>query len=230
MRKVLGVFTHPDDEVIFGWPFFQDKRLERYLIMCSWEAPKPRGGGDLHFERRKNAIADLCHSEGITLRQLDMSKDFHHFGYQTAARQLQFAIEIAIAEIHPDIIGTHSPYGEYGHPSHKMCFQIVLHTPGVNNIWVTDCVRRYMYYHFDGKIPEHWKKYIYTEENHRGEIYCCRDFVERARYIYEKRWKCPNFFVNPTKKVALYEIGLEQIKELRKLCKNPEEWCSIPKV
>ena len=27
--KVLMVFAHPDDEIIFGWPIFQDPTIEK---------------------------------------------------------------------------------------------------------------------------------------------------------------------------------------------------------
>ena len=33
--KVLMVFAHPDDEIIFGWPIFQDSTIEKELIMVT---------------------------------------------------------------------------------------------------------------------------------------------------------------------------------------------------
>ena len=33
--KVLMVFAHPDDEIIFGWPIFQDPTIEKELIMVT---------------------------------------------------------------------------------------------------------------------------------------------------------------------------------------------------
>ena len=33
--KVVMVLAHPDDEIIFGWPIFQDDDYEKEIIMCS---------------------------------------------------------------------------------------------------------------------------------------------------------------------------------------------------
>ena len=32
--KVVMVMAHPDDEIIFGWPIFQDDDYEKEIIMC----------------------------------------------------------------------------------------------------------------------------------------------------------------------------------------------------
>ena len=39
--KVLMVFAHPDDEIIFGWPIFQDPTIEKELIMVKSDFNNP---------------------------------------------------------------------------------------------------------------------------------------------------------------------------------------------
>ena len=39
--KVLMVFAHPDDEIIFGWPIFQDPTIEKELVMVTSDFNNP---------------------------------------------------------------------------------------------------------------------------------------------------------------------------------------------
>ena len=56
-KKVLMVMAHPDDEIIFGWSIFQDKSIEKKLLICS---------SDFHNKERewckyrKDALFEIC--------------------------------------------------------------------------------------------------------------------------------------------------------------------------
>lgn len=138
-KKVLGIFAHPDDECIFGWPVFQDKTIDRYLFVCCDDSERD---GD----RRRQALQQVCQKEGIKLvKCLSFPNNF----YQTQTRgkypvlmdyvtELQAALARHLPEIKPDFVFTHNPWGEYGHGTHRFVFDIVVRFIQVVPIIFTD--------------------------------------------------------------------------------------------
>ena len=50
--KVLGIFCHPDDEILAGWPIFQSNEYEKYLMICCSDKERNR-------PNRKRALQEV---------------------------------------------------------------------------------------------------------------------------------------------------------------------------
>lgn len=117
------VMAHPDDEIIFGWPIFQDKFLKKELILCSSDANNPEREWCSH---RKKVTEKICNKLEIPLTVLDYPSEFYRYETrQETMSRVQDHIVDTIESKEFDYIFTHNVYGEYGHIDHKMVFDIV---------------------------------------------------------------------------------------------------------
>lgn len=143
MKKVLGIFCHPDDEVLQGWPIFQRDDVEKHLlILCDDVARKGIG--------RVKALLEVCEAGNINLvGALPHDNNFYSLPTRRAEYTLGIAIEninlaitTAIEDIQPDLVFTHNPVGEYGHGSHRLCWELVSQHPKVKDLIFTDMCER----------------------------------------------------------------------------------------
>jgi len=138
-KKVLGIFCHPDDEILFGWPIFQSDQYEKYLLVIC----------DDHTRRgacRKQALELVCQKENIQLLGC-LSEDNNFYALPTrnasyllshAINNINIWIDKIISEGNFDYIFTHNPVGEYGHGSHRLLFELVSQHEKVENLLITD--------------------------------------------------------------------------------------------
>lgn len=139
MKKVLGIFCHPDDEILFGWPIFQNKDYERHLIICCDDSTRNRPG-------RLRALQKVCQQEGIYLVDyLSEDNDFYalptrraNYLLTDATDKIVKTLNRNILSLNPDYIFTHNPVGEYGHGSHRLLFELVSQSEMVRNLLITD--------------------------------------------------------------------------------------------
>jgi len=126
--KVLGVFAHPDDETIFGWPIFQDASIDRHLIIC---VDTYQNYGTVKVE----AIEKVCKMEGIKLewvghndgRHYRMIRDENNPTSPVGAIEVLTSNIIKTAKrIKPDYIFTHNFWGDNGNSEHKLVSEIVI--------------------------------------------------------------------------------------------------------
>ena len=66
--KVVMVLAHPDDEIIFGWPIFQDDDYEKEIIMCSTDFNNPVRQ---EYAHRKLLLQEVCDKYEIPLTCFD---------------------------------------------------------------------------------------------------------------------------------------------------------------
>lgn len=138
-KKVLGIFCHPDDEILFGWPVFQSDEFEKHLMICCDDIVR-KG------QRRFNALVEVCKQENIKLEAiLAESNNFYslptrraEYLLTDAVLKIESILEDIIEKIKPDFIFTHNPMGEYGHGSHRLLFEIVSQFAAVHNLLITD--------------------------------------------------------------------------------------------
>lgn len=188
-KKVLGIFCHCDDEVLFGWPIFQSDEYEKYLIICCDDMHRNRPG-------RKAALQEVCKQENINLVYcLSEHNDFYALPTRRADYLLTDAIADinawlgkAITNINPDYIFTHNPIGEYGHGSHRLLFEIVSQHPKVKNLIITDICQESN--HRSSKfIPDIFRDVYYRVKlapSFRAVQMLNISFYQRCKAIYDK--------------------------------------------
>lgn len=201
--KILGVFCHCDDEVLFGWPIFQSDEYEKHLMICCSDAERNR-------PNRKRALEEVCKQENINLIYcLDEPNDFYALPTRRAdylltdsVRNIETWLSSAITKIKPDYIMTHSVVGEYGHGSHRLLFEICSQHSKVNNVIITDICEKSNHRSHD-EIPISVRLAYYNNvcEEHSLDI----GFYKRCKAIYDKHnaW---TWCYEPVEKCYTYTI------------------------
>ena len=184
--KVLCVFAHPDDEVLFGFPVLQEKSLDRHLIILT-------SGHERHGDKPIKALKEICSNEGINFYEVaGLSNQFYRLPYRyddfvlsNAAKMVNDIVDKAIAEIRPDFIMTHNPMGEYGHGDHKLCFELIATNPNVKNLIITDTALKDIHISYD-KVPKVYQQNYYRKENYYMTSQIDMDFFNRCLEVYKK--------------------------------------------
>lgn len=187
MKKVLGIFCHPDDEVLFGWPIFQSNEYEKHLITCCDDYGR-RGA------IRLACLEQVCKQENIHL--VDILQEDNNF-YALPTRRAEYLLTDAIDRIvktlnrnilclNPDYIFTHNPVGEYGHGSHRLLFELVSQSEMVKNLLITDICQE-SNHRSSKKIPQIIRDVYYKKlfkQSFNIEILNI-DFYNRCKAIYD---------------------------------------------
>ena len=117
-KKILMVVAHADDEIIIGWPIFQDKTIEKHILLLSTdENNKDR----TWCNKRGLILKDICQYYNIGFTSFPLPSGF----YKTPTRNAPFILNdiynMTIDKINEikktfdfDYIFTHNPHGEYG--------------------------------------------------------------------------------------------------------------------
>jgi len=186
MKKVLGIFCHPDDEVLFGWPIFQGNEFEKHLIICCDDSTRNR-------PERKKALQEICQQENINLVSC-LSEDNNFYTLPTrradylltdAINHIRVQIEKAIIKVNPDFIFTHNPLGEYGHGSHRLLFEIVSQNEKVKNLLITDICKE-SNHRSSKEIPKIIQDAYYNQAKRVSPQEMDEAFYMRCRSIYNK--------------------------------------------
>lgn len=122
-KKVLMVFSHPDDEIICGFPVLQDRNIEKKILICSSDLNNPERSWCSH---RKIPLSEMCKDLGIVHKCLDYNSEFYRM--DTRQSKLSAMMKHVSEEIDGfdyDYIFTHNVIGEYGHIDHQLIHQVV---------------------------------------------------------------------------------------------------------
>lgn len=178
--KILSIFAHREDHVVFGWPILQgqDENIKKYHLVCV----------DEHCETVKNS----CLVEGINYvgncglkngfakphRNILKNKFLpNNYDY------LRDEINAAIIKVKPDVLFTHNPMGEYGHYDHRMVFEVVCNEFNDLPIIITDITAKSSYYKHHRNIPQTFQ-HLYNEkiDTVKPDI----QYYERNKQYFEK--------------------------------------------
>ena len=110
--------AHPDDCVIFGWPIVkQYKHLDWTILYMTYDRGTPRGNEIAQFWKDENVSVDFC---GIEDNETDLiQKQIVSFDKDKVKQIIQNKVKQF------DVVVTHGQDGEYGHPHHIFCHNII---------------------------------------------------------------------------------------------------------
>ena len=110
--KNVMVVAHPDDETLWGWRAFESNS---WLVVCVTDCGQAR---KLKFQQAVKGFGAI----GICLGLPDIAtRDFNPDEREFLIRELTSLIQRDSVEI----VVTHGPEGEYGHPIHKSISEVV---------------------------------------------------------------------------------------------------------
>ena len=221
--RVLSIWAHCDDELIFGWPLLQNEVIENHLLLCCHQDHR----GD---DRRLRGMKQVCEQEGIHfVDNLGLPNNFFnekHIPYETAASRIKIGIHDAIEKVQPDFVFGHNPIGEYGHGAHRMLFKLTFEHPSVERWVTTSTTHRSKGYHSDGTFHQFWMDNLYAEGNYIEEAELEQDFIDRTKKVYDDL-NGPAWFIFPKKKTSIYTLVGEELKSVRERVPDeamPKHW------
>jgi LmbE family N-acetylglucosaminyl deacetylase len=201
--KVVMVLAHPDDEIIFGWPIFQDDDYEKEIIMCSSDFNNP---ARQQYAHRKFLLQEVCEKYNIPLTCFDYPSEFYKLETRgTTLEDMQNTIVDCVNSKECDYVFTHNPMGEYGMIDHKMLFEL-MYTRVDKPLLITDLLQYETHWPSHHKIPRRIEMDFY-----KHKLFDCELNVEMYTDIYNiynkgnawTYWRTPE---TETKKCSLYKI------------------------
>lgn len=206
--KVLGVFAHPDDELLWGFPMMQYDDFDRYLMTVS----DNHNGYGAHA---KQALEEVCRAARIKLVECSgLPSEYYRIATRHKPTTLMLDVVPTILsrlrrvldEVKPDRIITHNPFGEYGHGDHRLLFNVVSMLPetdGVEIVFTDACQLNKTHLSFEN-IPRRVREAYYR--NCLDECKLAMNWFEPLREIYKSHdaWSWTGH--DEVKKVRLYKI------------------------
>lgn len=132
MTKCLLVYSHCDDELLWGHPWLLDRSLDRRVLICCSDRDNPERQS---YRRGEEALAAVCADVGVSEYRV-MSRYFSEFyrlrtrGHGTGPLLKEWwqHTQENIFEMADgcDFVVTHNPWGEYGHMDHVLVRRAVV--------------------------------------------------------------------------------------------------------
>lgn len=160
-KKILMVMAHCDDEIICGWPIFQEKSLKKKILIASSDLENKERVWCSH---RKFVFREVCKSYNISQKCLNFDSCF-----SMNTKNISFIKNSILDEIDKnefDFIFTHNYFGEYLHPDHIFLFDLISNNfkskTIISDIDYTHIKDRYKI--FDKSIVKKFKKNFFKKK------------------------------------------------------------------
>jgi LmbE family N-acetylglucosaminyl deacetylase len=171
-KKILMVLAHCDDEIICGWPIFQNFNINKKIIIASSDFKNPNR---IWCSNRKFIFREVCRQYKIESFCLDYDSEFSTC--QNDLTEISIELIQCINKVDFDFIFTHNPYGEYANPDHVFLFNLIKNNFS-EKIIISDIFYKNIYPHY-GKDPNvsenlfhsNYYKYKISEEILNENIY-----------------------------------------------------------
>lgn len=206
--KVLGIFAHPDDELLWGFPMMQYDDVDRYLITVS----DNHTGYAMQATKSLRKVCEMARIKLVTC--MGLPSEYYRIATRRQPTTLMLdvvpaiksQIKRAIADVRPDRIITHNPFGEYGHGDHRLLFNIVSMLPetdGVEIVFTDACQLNKTHLSFEN-IPRRIRDAYY--KNCIEHYTLCMDWFVPLQTIYQNfgAWSWTGHEV--VKEIGLYKI------------------------
>lgn len=164
--------AHADDEIIFGYPYLQQRDHTRSLLVCSTDRSR--------LNPRVPTLQGICDDLDIGLHLFEAESGFYKLE-PAPLRDFCKGVGDLIASLAPnfDLVFTHNPHGEYGHHDHRLIFDVVS-SAAPRPIVYTD-IRIENGWHLPPVNPLYYRHRI-GEATLDADLYRrCRDAYRRAK-------------------------------------------------
>lgn len=126
--KAMAIVAHPDDCVIFAWPFIESHPEFAWdIVYLTYRCTDPRGIEIRAYWDKRNIHTHFLGFED-DYRDLELNELTRWHGLHAAAE-----ICLTVNRSKPDLILTHNEDGDYGHIHHRVVHQACtdINTPKV---------------------------------------------------------------------------------------------------
>ena len=200
-KEILMVLSHCDDEIICGWPIFQDKNIKKKIIIASSDL---NNSNRIWCSHRKFIFNEICKFYNIESWCLDYDSEFSFNELQS--KFLKNDLISLIKKINFDYIFTHNFYGEYGHPDHIFLFKLI-HKYYPNRTIISDIkyndlknpLQNYSKQHLINLRSKYFKNKIYNARVNKKTYSELRDYYKEFNV-----WTWNNDFTQD--KTSLYLV------------------------
>ena len=195
-RDLTLLIAHPDDEIIFMWPFLE--RVQK-IICASSDANNPARAW---CARRGECLAEVAKLLGCTLSLHHNDSEFYRAETRPEPRLKNIASALLSDLAGSDIVATHNAWGEDGHLDHLLCHHVAnthqARTGG--ELLVTNIAQEINWLPVSSFLQYELFERLYAFDAHLDA-----DLYDRIKRIYEAKG-CWTWSFEPQRKCRVYSL------------------------
>jgi hypothetical protein len=169
--RAVMVVAHPDDCVIFGWPFIMRyKHMDWKILYMTYDESHPRGHEIKEFWKVQGIEVDFC---GVLDNHIDLDR-----GKIVSFDRKNVSEKILSKLNEHEILISHGMDGEYGHPHHIFVHDVLkeVDSPRV--------------YFSKGDLANMYIDGLLFGEQDLSKLTLHKDIIEGFKYRYDGFYLC----------------------------------------